>query len=99
MSSDTIIGFLAVLLIVFIIVGSYKGFLYDILKEEIDKKYNENHSIVWKYNRLRFSIPRFINDSSENVEVQKRKKEYNRISALFWITAITILIISFKNWN
>jgi hypothetical protein len=76
-----------------LVMTSLKGAIYDGLKEDIDKKYTDNHSFSLKYGRFRFSIPRFINEKTENKELIAAAKIYNRYSLFFWTNLVLLIII------
>jgi hypothetical protein len=75
------------------IATSLKGAIYDGLKEDIDKKYLKNHSFSIKYGKFRFSIPRYINEKTENKSLIKAAKIYNKYSIFFWTNMILLIII------
>lgn len=97
MNFEAYFGILTILSIALLIIVSYKGFLYDITKEDIDKKYKKNHSIAWRNGRFWFSIPRIIIDNLENKEIQKKKKDYNKFSIIFWTIVLMTVIIYLKS--
>ena len=97
MKLEDTFGILVIINIAFLVIVNYKGFAYDTYKEEIDKKYKNNHSIDWKYGKFWLAIPRIITENSENKKIQIKKKEYNRASISFWISVMISTIIYFTS--
>lgn len=89
MNFTALFGILVILTIVLSMIVNYKGYLYDVSKKEFEKEYENNHSIHWP--RLHLDIPRFIIDKTENIEIKRKIKAYNRSSIVFWIS-LTITI-------
>lgn len=79
----------------FFIINIY-GMRYDAVSEKFNKYYKGNHSVTWRCGKLSFSIPGYIFQSTNNPELEKAKKNYNRLSVSFWTSAlITVLFFIF----
>jgi len=76
-----------------LIMTSLKGAVYDGLKEGFENKYTDNHSFSLKYGKFRFSIPRYINEKTENKQIITAAKIYNRYSFFFWTNIVLLIII------
>lgn len=90
---QTLFTILIVLVIWFWIRSILKGLLYDGLKEDYDKNCSQSHSFFYKYG-IHYSIPRFINETTENELLTNASKIYNKFSLLFWISLIVLIILS-----
>jgi len=84
---------LMILEIAILIMTSLKGAVYDLLKEDIDKNYSGNHSFSLKNCRFGFSIPRFINEKTDDKQLITASKIYNNYSILFWANMILLIVI------
>ncbi len=75
------------------VLSNIYGMRYDAVSEKYNKNYKGNHSVVWKNGRLWCSIPRYIFEKNTISEIDRAKRDYNRLSAIFWIlTGITIIL-------
>ncbi len=83
--------------IVLFFIVNHKGLLYDAIQEKYDMNYKGSHSISWRNGRMWFSLPGYIFDKIDNIEIKRIKISYNKMSVAFWITtAITIILYNIK---
>lgn len=76
------------------VLSNIYGMRYDAVSEKYNKNYKGNHSVVWKNGRLWCSIPRYIFEKNITTEIEKAKRDYNKLSVLFWITTpITFILV------
>jgi hypothetical protein len=78
-----------------LIVTSLKGTVYDGLKGNIEKKYSGNHSFSFNHGKFRFSIPRFINENTDNKPLINAARIYNIYSVFFWINIVILIFVYF----
>jgi len=91
--TQNLFAILIIIELALLIMTSLKGAIYDGIKEDLDKKYTDNHSFSLKYGRFRFSIPRYINEKTRNKELVTSAKIYNRYSLFFWTNLVLLIII------
>lgn len=69
------------------------GMRYNAVSEKYNKSYLRNHSITGRNGRFWFSIPGFISSKVDNTEIEKAKKNYNRLSVCFWISVVIVVML------
>lgn len=84
--------FSVVPVLLFVLCNIY-GMRYDAVSEKYRKNYKGNHSVIWKNGKLWCSIPGYIFEINTITEIERAKRDYNRLSVIFWIsTGITIIL-------
>ena len=74
-------------LILFVII-SFKGGEYDSKKREIQPNYKKNHVGRSQDSIFFFSIPWIIKDETNNTEINKLIKQYNKLVRIFWLSVL-----------
>lgn len=88
-----LIPFIWIYLIVLTIAASFRGILYDDARKKENQSYNGCHSLFYKNGKIWFPIPWVILKKSNNLQVIKYTKSYNKIAYNFWVVIILLVIL------
>jgi len=78
---------------IFLVYSSFHATLYDDAKKKINNKYDSYRSIHSSPgHRFSLGLPIPILSKSENEEIEKYKKTYNRIILKFWVMVVLAIV-------
>lgn len=90
---EIFIRLVAVITVLLFVMSNIYGMRCDAVSEKYRKNYKGNHSVIWKNRKLWCSIPGYIFEIKTITEIERAKRDYNRLSVIFWIsTGITIIL-------